>query len=70
MFDYKAVVRFDDDTASVPDSRAYYGTLDLYDGAGMGHSDGTSTMFLRTARPLTRRALSRALGGIRIVSFA
>ncbi len=61
----EVLVAFDDECADVVTSRRYFDMLDKYDALGIGHSDGTSSMFLADKKDLT--CLKRGLGDIKIL---
>lgn len=61
----EVVVRYDDrDTTR---ASTYFRCLDKYGAAGMGHADGTSSMFMEPEN-FDRKKLARDLGGIPIVA--
>lgn len=59
---YQLLVRFNDDTAEVPTSNRYYEFLEKFGTAGLGNSDGTSTVFISSKRELTKEGLAKLLG--------
>lgn len=64
---YEVIVRFDDEIASLPDSKVYFSALHKFaNGVGLGHANGTSSMFIKEER-FNHSALQDALGDIRIL---
>ena len=60
------IVQYDD--RDVSRSSAYFGCLNKYDAVGMGHSDGTCSMFM-SVRNFDRKRLTTDLGDIQIVAI-
>ena len=68
MIHYNVRVRFDDRTASACDAEAYSKALKKYDAVGVGHEKtGTSTIFVRSDRPINLKKLAEDLGAIKII---
>jgi len=66
---YEVRVGFDDRTADVVASKAYFYVLDKYDALGIGHEKTrTSTMFISSEKPITLEGLAGELGDIPVLS--
>ena len=68
MYNYCIETDFDDANQDVVRSKSYYSALSRYRALGIGHKEGTSTMFLSKANPLDIAVLKKDLGDIEILS--
>ncbi len=65
---YEIAVDFDDEVASVGDSKTYFSVLDKYDALGIGHDrSGTSTMLISSEQSLNIDELAEDLEDIKIL---
>lgn len=65
---YKVTVKFDDLDQDTIAHNIYFNALQKYDALGVGHDNGTSTMFILSDR-LDRKKLVKDLGDLEIISI-
>lgn len=66
---YEIDVNFDDETADVGREGVYFDVLSKYQASGIGHDKTkTSTITIRSEKPLNVEQLARDLGDIKILN--